>query len=585
MHKYEIDKQALFRKTIPYVKKYRLEFLITLFLCLAISILSAITPFITKAILDDYLPQSNYKFVIIALILYGVITFVLLLSRYLFSYVSTLTGMKIEKTIREEAMAKVNRLPVDYFSFEPDGKIVAKITADSNGVRMFYATMFTIFNAVLNIIIVYIGVIVLNPILGLIVLIIVPLLLVWITFYRKWVHKYYINLKELRSRITGKLNENITGSLIIQDFNLENKISDEYKEITKEYVHYDRITAGINNTCGFELLNLIKRACEISLLMYLGFTSINVGGVVLGIGLISALVENLDKMINPFSVIFDNLNELEDSMVGAGRVYGFIDEDDDVRINDGNMIPNNIDGTIDFEHVKFAYIKDNYVIHDLSLHVDSGKTIGIVGHTGSGKSSLMNLLLGYNDYQGGSIKLDGVDITSYNKSSYRSKMGIVLQNPAIFQGTLRSNITMERNYSDNEVLKALDSVGALYLTKRTKDGLDMPISFRGENLSLGEKQLISFARILLRNPKILVLDEATANIDSETEIKIQNAMNVVSKGRTTFIIAHRLSTIKNADEIIVLDNGLIAGRGTHKSLYESCPVYKDMYDSQFKLKK
>ena len=287
-------------------------------------------------------------------------------------------------------------------------------------------------------------------------------------------------------------------------------------------------------------------------------------------------------MINPINAIFNNLNELEDSMVGATRVYMFIDEANDTRIHTGLEAPNDIKGVVDFKNITFAYVEGKNVLNDVSLHVDAGKTIGIVGHTGSGKSSLMNLLLAYNDNQEGSLMVDGVDIKEYNKASYRKNLGIVLQTPALFAGTIKSNITMEREYSDEDVIRVLKSVGAGYMLEKTEFGINMPISFRGENLSLGEKQLISFARVLLRNPKILVLDEATANIDSDTENKIKHAMDVVSKGRTTFIIAHRLSTIKNADEIIVLDKGKIVGKGTHDTLYSECLEYKDMYDSQFK---
>ena len=184
------------------------------------------------------------------------------------------------------------------------------------------------------------------------------------------------------------------------------------------------------------------------------------------------------------------------------------------------------------------------------------------------------------DPQSGEILIDGVDMTTYNKASLRRNMGIVLQTPALFAGTLKSNITLERDYSDEEVKNVIDAVGASYMLEKYKEGLDMPISFRGENLSLGEKQLIAFARILLRNPRILVLDEATANIDSETETKIKKAMDVIAKGRTTFIIAHRLSTIQNADEIIVLDHGNLVGKGTHDYLYKTCKQYQKMYDSQ-----
>ena len=577
--KHVMKKSTLFKKTFPYIKKYKGWFFLTLLLCIITALLSASTPFITKEILDNYLPNENYEYVTYALILYGVIAVILLFSRYFFAFVNTLTGMKIEKAIREEAMFKINKLQVDYFNLEPDGKIVSKITSDSTGVRNFYTKTFDIFNALINIVVVYVAIILLKPMLGLITLIIVPIIILWVTIYRKWVHKYFVDLRETGSRITGKLNENITGTLIIQDFNQEENILSEYRDLTKRYVKNERKTVRINNIFGFELLAFIKRSLEIGLLMYLGFTSIEVGGEVLGIGLIAALVENLDKMINPFNVIFNNLNELEDSMVAATRVYDLLDELNDTRVDSGKIAPR-IDGNVEFKNIRFAYVEGNDVLKDFSLKVDSGKTIGIVGSTGSGKSSLMNLLLGYNDYQKGEILIDGVPVTEYNKNSLRENMGIVLQTPALFMGTLKSNVTFERDYSDEDVTKVIEAVGASYMLEKYKEGLNMPISFRGENLSLGEKQLIAFARILLRNPKILVLDEATANIDSETETKIKKAMDIIAKGRTTFIIAHRLSTIQNADEIIVLDHGKLVGKGNHEYLYKTCTQYQKMYDSQ-----
>ncbi len=583
MAKFEpMKKTALFSRTLRYFKKEAGYIAICLILAVIVACLSAITPFITKEILDNYLPNKDYSSVTKALIIYGVIFFMLAGGRYLYQYLINLTGMHIEKTVREEAIKKVNYLPVDYFSLEPDGKIVAKITSDSAGVRIFFTTMFSIIQALLNIAIVYTGVLIMEPKLGLLVLVLVPILSVWITVYRKKVHKYYVDLRETGSRITGKLNELITGALIIQDFNQEDEMMDEYKELVNCYNTNDKKANTINIYFGWELLQLIKLIAEIALLMFLGFSSINAFGVVISIGLISAFTENLDKMVNPINAIFNNLNELEDSIVGATRVYMFIDEEDDTRVNDGDEAPMNIKGNVDFEHIRFAYVDNKYVLDDVSLHVEAGMKIGIVGHTGSGKSSMMNLLLGYNDYQEGRLLVDGVDIKTYNKTSYRHNLGIVLQTPALFAGTIKSNVTMERNYTDAEVIDVLKAVGAEYMLNKTEHGINMPISFKGENLSLGEKQLISFARILLRNPKILVLDEATANIDSETETKIKEAMDVVAKGRTTFIIAHRLSTISDADQIVVLDEGKVVGLGKHQELYLNCPNYKDMYDSQFK---
>ncbi len=579
--KADYTKSMLFKKTLPYIRKELKLVIITLVLAIGVAGLTTVTPLITKEVLDQYIPNHEMEKIIWALVIYFILTIIVVLMRYFLQYLQTLTGMHIEKNVREEAIRKIDYLPVDYFSLEPDGKIVAKITSDSNGVRTFYMTMFSITNALLNILIVYIGLICLEPKLGLIILALVPLILVWITVYRRRVHRYYLDLRETGSRITGKLNELISGALIIQDFNQEEAMLGEYKDLVHRYNYNDKKANTINIYFGWELLIALKRLTEVGILFFLGFEATTIGGIVVTAGLITTFLNYLDRMINPINAIFNNLNELEDSLVAANRVFLFIDEANDTRILDGEEAPDEIKGDVEFKHIRFAYIENNDVLKDLSLVVPAGKKIGIVGHTGSGKSSLMNLLLGYNDYQEGELLVDGVDIKKYNKASYRKNLGIVLQTPALFAGTIKSNVTMERDYPDEEVLNVLKEVGADYLLKKSDLGLETPISFRGENLSLGEKQLISFARILLRKPKILVLDEATANIDSETEIKIKHAMDVVAKGRTTFIIAHRLSTIKDADEIIVLDHGQIVGKGSHTSLYEECPIYKDMYDSQF----
>ena len=576
-----MKKKVLLSKTLPYIKKEFKLVLLTFILTILTACLSASTPFITKAILDTFLPDRDYDMVTKMLILYGFIVIILFIVRYLFQFVNNLTGMRIEKRIREDAMYKVNLLPVDYFSLEPDGKIVAKITSDSNGIRIFYVKMFEIFNAIINIIIVYVCVIIMEPMLGLIILGLVPILILWITIYRKWVHKYFVNTREIGSRITGKLNENISGAMIIEVFNKENDINKEYNDLTWSYVKNERKAQQLNNAFGFELLSFLKRLAEIALLMYLGFESISIGGAVLTIGLVAALVENLDKMINPFTTIFDSLNELEDAMVGATRCYLFIDEMNDTMTEEGELSPKLL-GDVEFNNVSFEYVPGTPILKNFTYSAKRGMTVGIVGATGAGKSTLMNLLLRYNDYQSGSIKIDGYEIKNYNKKSYRENMGIVLQTPSLFAGTIKSNVTLERDYSDTDVRNALIQVGAEDLLLKNNNDINAPVTFKGENLSLGEKQLICFARIILRNPAILVLDEATANIDSETEEKIQNAMHVISEKRTTFIIAHRLSTIKDADEIIVMSHGDIVGVGKHNELYKTCDTYKDMYDSQFK---
>lgn len=574
-------KGQLFKKTMPFILKEWKLVIVTIILSISTALLNTVTPLITKEIIDVHIPNKDMESIIKYLVIFGVITVVMVLMRYFLQYFQTLTGMNIERNVREKAIRKIDYLPVDYYSLEPDGKIVAKITSDSSGVRTFYMTMYSIMNALVNIVSVYVGLIILEPVLGLIVLAIVPLILVWITVYRRKVRSYYLELRETGSRITGKLNELISGALIIQDFNQEENMLGEYEELVNRYNSNDVKANTINIYFGWELLLILKRIAELGILFYLGFEACQVGGVLVTVGLITTFTSYLDKMIHPIDAIFNNLNELEDSLVASNRVFMFIDSENDTRVLDGLEAPKEINGDVHFKNIRFAYVGDNYVLDDVTLHVPAGKKIGIVGHTGSGKSSLMNLLLGYNDYQEGELLVDDVDIKTYNKASYRKNLGIVLQNPALFAGTIKSNVTMEREYSDEEVIDVINEVGAGYMLSKNELGIYTPVSFKGENLSLGEKQLLSFARILLRKPKIIVLDEATANIDSQTEERIKHAMDVVAKGRTTFIIAHRLSTIKDADEIVVLDHGKIVGKGSHHYLYENCLVYKDMYDSQF----
>ena len=582
-------KQELLKKTIPYIKKEWKTFLVAFILVFVIAFLQTYTPLLTKSILDDYILNDSYtndlKYQAITrlLVLYGILTIVMVVARYFMQYFMSLTGMNIERRLRNDAIRKIDYLPVDYYSLEPDGKIVSKITNDSNGVRVFFETMFSIFQALINIVVVYVGIIYLMPSLGLILLVLVPVLLIWVTIYRRRVHSYYQDLRETGSRITGKLNELITGALVIQDFNQEESMLGDYKALVNRYNYNDKKANTVAAYFGWELLMLIKRIAEVAILVYFGFRYFEVGGTVITVGLVTTFTDYLTRMINPVNAIFNNLNELEDSMVGANRVYLFMDEANDTRVLDGAKAPKDINGDVEFKDVWISYVKGKPVLKGISLKVPAGKNIGIVGHTGSGKSSLMNLLLAYNDYDSGSILVDGVDIKTYNKQSYRQNLGIVLQTPALFAGTIKSNLTMERDiYTDDEIRQVLLEVGAKDLLDKNGNDINAPISFRGENLSLGEKQLISFARILLRNPKILVLDEATANIDTETENKIKHAMDVVCQNRTTFIIAHRLSTIKDCDEIIVLNDGVIVGKGDHKYLYDTCDVYKEMYDSQFK---
>ena len=582
------NKHGLYKRTFPYLLQNKCKVLFCIISSIIIASITTLAPRVLKEILDKYIAVANsfedidkYSVYILFLKYIGLILIVIAL-KFSQKYVLDLTGMRIEKSIREDAIRKIDYLAVDYYSLEPDGKIVSKITNDSASVKTFITVSFSIAQALINLIALYIGFILLDYHLALIILIFVPIIILWVTLYRRKLYANHLQIRELSSRITGKLNELISGALIIEAFNQEELMLKDYEALVSKSAKLETKTNTINAYFGMELLNVIKRIIEASILLFFGIRYIDFGTSVVTIGTITTFTDYLDKMVQPVNTIFMNLNELEDSIVACNRVYMFIDEENDTRIFDGLDFPTDIKGDVEFRDVHFSYVENKEVLHGISLKVKAGEKIAIVGHTGSGKSSLMNLLLQYNDYQSGQILVDSMEINKYNKASYRKALGIVLQTPAIFSGTIKSNVCMDKDYPDDVVIDVLKQVGAGYLLEKTSKGIYEEISFKGENLSLGEKQLICFARILLRKPKILVLDEATANIDTETEIMIKKACDVVANGRTTFIIAHRLSTVKDCDKIIVLDHGLIKGVGSHEELYKNCSIYKDMYESQYK---
>ncbi|HEY8395397.1 MAG TPA: ABC transporter ATP-binding protein, partial [Bacilli bacterium] len=320
-----------------------------------------------------------------------------------------------------------------------------------------------------------------------------------------------------------------------------------------------------------------RRLLTALIIAYFGYRYLKTDFIVLGTT-IYVYIEYLEKLTTPISDIFNNLNSFEDSLVSATRVFEFLDEEEDTGL--GKVTDLKLKGEVEFQNIRFKYDEDNYVLKDISFKVKPGQFIGLVGKTGSGKTTLMSLLERFYDLREGKILVDGVDYLTYSKQDIRNNIGIILQDPAVFEGTIKSNIAFGTDTDDEVIEDLLERIGARKFVEGLEYGIHTPVNYMGENLSAGEKQLIAFARILLRNPAIIILDEATANIDSETESLIQEALSVLSQERTTFVVAHRLSTIRNADMIYVLDNGKIIESGNHQELYaKENGVYRSMYDA------
>ena len=513
------------------------------------------------------------------IIIFGIISILILIFRLTQRVTYVSASMKLTLDLRKETFDKLNRLPIAYFSTEPSGKTVTKMIFDSEGVRGVYDVMFEIFSASISLIIVYVGLFILDYRLALLTFLAFPIIWIWLTVYRSKVNHYNFMIRESNSILNGRLAEFVNSVGVIQIFNKEEKMSNEYNNMLIENTGYRNRRLVITTFFGNEMLMTIQRIIVAFVLLYFGLRYFDTRTLLIATT-ISVYIDYIGRLVQPISSVFANLNTLEDSLVSASRVFSFLDEKEDTGL--GEITGKEFTGKIEFKNVSFYYEKENYVLKDVSLKINPGDFVGLVGHTGSGKSTMMSLLERYYDLEEGEILLDGENYLNYSKADIRENIGLILQDAVIFEGTIKENIAYGIEATDEEVINVLLAIGGDKFVYELKDGIHSKTSYQGENLSIGEKQIIAFARILLKNPKILILDEATANIDTETELLIQNALNVLTENRTTFVVAHRLSTIQNADHIIVLDEGRIVEEGKHQELMALKGKYRDMYEAQIR---
>lgn len=535
---------------------------------------------LTKSELKEfYAPSVNP--IVRLLITYGILILVIIVLRYCYHVFFLTASMRLTLDIRKDAFSKLNRLPMKYFTKEPSGKVVTKITSDSEGIRGLYEVIFSILAAAISLVMVYIELFKVNWKLSLLTLLATPFILLWMTVYRRVNNKYHHRIREMNSIINASMAQYVDGMPIIQQFNKEEKMTKEYDGLLYSNYQNKMSALKINSVFGGELLLIIQNILLALIIYYFGRQYLDASGIITA-GALYLYVTYINRVFDPIREIFANLNSLEDSFVASSRIFDFLDQEEDKYLG-FNERPN-FNGDIKFENITFAY-DEAPVLKDINMHVKAGEFIGLVGHTGSGKSTMMVLLQRFYDLQEGKILIDDVDFMNYTKQEVRSNIGYVLQEPALFSGTIKSNITFGIEASDSEVEKVLEMIGAKKFVEEYPEGIHTELAYLGGNLSTGEKQLLSFARILLRNPSILILDEATANIDTETELLIQKALKVLAEGRTTFVVAHRLSTIRNADNIFVLDDGKIVESGTHDELYNLNGKYRAMYEAQYNKEK
>ncbi|QQZ60070.1 ABC transporter ATP-binding protein [Paenibacillus sonchi] len=484
---------------------------------------------------------------------------------------------QVIRKLRTDVYAHIQRLPVYFFDNLPAGKVVSRVTNDTEAVKdLFIAVLSNFSTGIINIIGVYVALFLLDIRLGLVSLFIVPIVILWIVLYRKIATKYNTIIRSRLSEINAIINESIQGMSIIRIFRRQKQSTEEFEKLNDDYLKYQNKMLNLNAFTSHNLVNSLRSLSFVLVLWYFGFGSLG-GSTFVSLGVLYAFVDVLGRMFQPITGMVNQLANLDSSMVSAGRVFTLMDEPGE-PVTDGTMP--RYKGNVVFKDVSFAYKKD-FVLKGISFEARPGETVALVGHTGSGKSSIINLLFRFYDPQRGTITIDGQEVKSIPKQWLRSHMGIVLQDPYLFTGTIASNVSLgDERISRERVERALQEVGADKLLAHLPHGFDEPVVEKGSTLSAGQRQLISFARALSFDPAILILDEATSNIDTETESLIQDALEVLKKGRTTFIIAHRLSTIRSADQILVLHHGEIVERGSHDELMALGGRYFRMYQLQ-----
>lgn len=564
----------LFKYTLPYKWIIVLAF-ITLILS---TIASMMTPYMVKIFIDDYLtprhfPKETMVWLIVIFIsiqLIGAIT--LYFSQYLFQYLA----FKVIQQLRIDAFNKLGKLGMRYFDKVPGGSIVSRLTNDTETiVDMIVGVFSTFIMAFFMMISSYIMMFVLDVKLALIALIFLPIIMIILASYRKYSAFLFSKSRQRLSDLNSKLAESIEGMKIIQAFNQERRLNKEFNKVNDEHYQYMLKTVKLDSLLLRPAISSISIFAVVMILGYFGVISFTTG---ITAGVVFAFVQYMERFFEPINQVSQNLNILQQALVSASRVFALIDDDTyepQQEANNDNAIET---GEIEFDNVSFSYDGETDVLKNISLTAKPGEMIALVGHTGSGKSSIINLFMRFYEFNRGDIKIDGNSIKKIPKTELKEKIGLVLQDAFMFYGTIASNIKLYHpSMTFEQVKAAAEFVHANHFIEKLPNQYQHKVIEKGSAFSSGERQLIAFARTIATNPKILILDEATANIDSETEEQIQQSLNKMRKGRTTLAIAHRLSTIQDADQIFVLNKGEIVERGTHAQLIAQKGIYHNMY--------
>jgi ATP-binding cassette subfamily B multidrug efflux pump len=573
---------SVLRRLMKFVNPYSSKFYLLILLTLAIGVLGPIRPLLIQLTLDGDVAEGNYQGMVWMMGVLLILLIVQSVAQYAHTYMSGWMGQQIIRDIRTALYKHLVNLRLKFFDKTPIGRLVTRTISDVETLAdVFSEGLAAMVSDLLQLIFILAIMFITDWRLSLISLSTIPFLLISTYVFKEKIKVAFNDVRNAVANLNTFVQEHITGMNIVQIFASEKREFEKFRIINEEHKHAN-LRSVLYYSIYFPVAEIIS-AAGIGVLVWYGAKGvINVEETGITVGKLIAFIMYIQMFFRPIRMIADRYNTLQMGIVSSSRIMNLLDNTEYVQAN-GNYKPHEIKGELEFDHVWFAYNDEQYVLKDINLKIKQGETIALVGATGAGKSSIINLLNRFYEISKGSIKIEGIDINSYDLVTLRKNIGVVLQDVFLFSDTIFNNITLRSSeVSEEMVWHAAELVGARKFIERLPGKLSYNVMERGATLSVGQRQLISFIRAMVYDPKILVLDEATSSVDSETEEMIQQAIEKMMQGRTAIVIAHRLSTIQKADNIVVLDHGQIVEKGKHEALLAKGGYYAQLHKMQYK---
>lgn len=576
-----IDFKVL-KRLISFVSPYKGRFYIIIVLTVVLGVLTAVRPILIQRTLDDDVARGDYWSMVNMMLIVFALLLIQSVFQYVHTYLSGRIGQYVIRDIRVKLYSHLVNLRLSFFDKTPIGRLVTRTISDVETLAdVFSEGLAAMAGDLLQIVFILLFMFIVDWRMALISLCTFPLMLLATYVFKEKIKVAFNDVRNAVANLNSFVQEHITGMNIVQIFGSEKREFEKFKEINKEHLHAN-LRSVLYYSVYFPVAEIIA-AMGIGLLVWYGARGvIHQEQTGITIGTLTAFIMYIQMFFRPIRMIADRYNTLQMGIVSSSRIINLLDNEE-YLMSSGSQIAPQLRGEVSFDHVWFAYKEGEQVLKDISFTIGAGQTVALVGATGAGKSSVISLLNRFYDIQRGAIRIDGVDIREYDVNFLRQHIGVVMQDVFLFSDSIRNNITLGNpNVTDEMILQAADEVGALRFIERLPGKLDYSVMERGSTLSVGQRQLLSFIRAMVYHPKILILDEATSSVDSETESMIQEAISRMMKGRTSIVIAHRLSTIQKADTILVMDKGEIRESGTHEELLGRDGLYAQLYRMQYK---